>query len=461
MSYLPAMSAALGAVALIMVVHLWHRKNTAHLEDELTQLRGLVERLLVGAKTKKLALSRKEIDDSLCAQLHTHLPAECASIHVLEVSHNFISDRGVKALLSTLQLASLKTLWLDYNAIGLGGAEIIRDWLASHNSLKTLGLGYNRLGNAGACAIFEALEKPSTRLEELRLNSNAIGHVAIAKLTPILQVNQRLRKLFLERNEISERDQTALRNAATGLALSLNEQKHDTVMVRRALLFVCSPTISPLPNAVVESFEIADILNLMARDVCFGGFAETLRQRLAEKPTKIFVFSGHGDADAPPPKHTKTLGFTPDIATSKMQKGAGKLDIVHPEDIAAVLGTASKKRLELVFLNACCTQSLAQSITDAGVATVVCWRTRCQDGAARYFAEKFFRSLGDGDGYHEAFEQAVLALRLGRETPEGDKIMYRLCGPDEETSSLPGTVAAGEPVLMERSSDPYYGSMVP
>ena len=182
---LPTMAvAALGAAALVMAVHVWQRKKTAHLKDELAQLRSLVEQLIVGAKTKNITLSRKEIDDSLCAKLHTHVPAESASIHVLELSHNLITERGIQELLRTLQLASLTTLWLDYNAIGPGGVKPICDWLASHNSLETLGLGYNRLGNAGACAIFEALEAPSSRLKELRLNGNAIGDVA--KLLPVL-----------------------------------------------------------------------------------------------------------------------------------------------------------------------------------------------------------------------------------------------------------------------------------
>ena len=153
--------------------------------------------------------------------------------------------------------------------------------------------------------------------------------------------------------------------------------------------------------------ESGRLLGLLATDVCYnGGTAEDLRRRLLERPTRMFVFSGHADAPNPSASGAgglqHTLGFT---------RPGGGLDEVRPEDIASILGAS--RALELAFLNGCESEPLGEAARRAGVATVVCWRTKAEDSAARHFAQSFFHAVANDCNYREAFGQAVHALRVG------------------------------------------------
>ena len=68
--------------------------------------------------------------------------------------------------------------------------------------------------------------------------------------------------------------------------------------------------------------------------------------------------------------------------------------------------------LELVFLNGCSSEALGRAVhQQAGVPWVVCWRTPCNDEAARFFSVKFFQALNRAT-YRDAFEQAKSAVQL-------------------------------------------------
>ena len=51
-----------------------------------------------------------------------------------------------------------------------------------------------------------------------------------------------------------------------------------------------------------------------------------------------------------------------------------------------------------------------QAILNAGVQTVVCWRTDVEDGAARIFARSFFEEIAKDKSPKDAFNQAKLAV---------------------------------------------------
>ena len=139
------------------------------------------------------------------------------------------------------------------------------------------------------------------------------------------------------------------------------------------------------------------------QDITISGCALDLQQRLLSKPTRRFLFIGHGDAAL---DGERTLGFT-----SK----TGSLKTVSPETLASLLGAHSTKsggRLDFVFLNGCETLELGRAVGHAGVPTVVCLETKVKDDAAQIFSTAFFLSVAKCRTYPEAFEDAKQAVLL-------------------------------------------------
>ena len=116
--------------------------------------------------------------------------------------------------------------------------------------------------------------------------------------------------------------------------------------------------------------------------------------------------------------------------------------------------------LELVFLNGCESEALGQAVRDAGVPTVVCWRTRVCDPAARVFVRAFFTALEYGRSVSDAFDDARTAVmcvtRLGSLAglPAGMTVSvpkFELRRPGTPTAMVsvsPVPIAAGIPMLL-------------
>lgn len=107
-----------------------------------------------------------------------------------------------------------------------------------------------------------------------------------------------------------------------------------------------------------------------------------------------FPCSGHADAGL---GAQKTLGFT--------SEDTGEIATVRPNELAEMLGAHSPRsggRLELVFLNGCCSEELGRAVHAAGVPVVVCWSTLAENSAARIFAMTFFKTYMRGKDYRQA-----------------------------------------------------------
>jgi hypothetical protein len=103
--------------------------------------------------------------------------------------------------------------------------------------------------------------------------------------------------------------------------------------------------------------------------------------------------SGHADAGL---GAQKTLGFT--------SEDTGEIATVRPDELAEMLGAHSPRsggRLELVFLNGCCSEELGRAVHAAGVPVVVCWSTLAENSAARIFAMIFFKTYMRGKDYRQ------------------------------------------------------------
>jgi hypothetical protein len=225
------------------------------------------------------------------------------------------------------------------------------------------------------------------------------------------------------------------------------------------LIFVCSPSISPLPQALNEAEEIkAKCAAWTCQITSDNATAQELRGQLCKHRPRRFLFSGHGDATY---MGDLTLGFA--------RPDGGALEVVEPKHLSTLLGSQGKDSegtLDLCFLNGCNTEALGRAAREAGVPTVVCWRTETLDGAAKLFSTVFFETVCvHGRTYREAFDEAVRAVRFVT-APSGSSSgthmpKFKLRGPTSEEKELrakaPYPHAAGVPVLIDalgtRNSD--------
>jgi len=162
---------------------------------------------------------------------------------------------------------------------------------------------------------------------------------------------------------------------------------------RDLLIFTCSPTGAQLGGLDAEVADIAQHLPLDA-DIRHqrGGDPDLLRQYLLHKPTRVFIFAGHGNVPSGNP-YSYTLGFTNPV---------GGLVMPDPQIIVDLL----KSVKELVILDGCKTESLGGHLCDAGVPAVICWRTLVHNQAAPTFMAAIFEFLKLGHDIAAAFGHA-------------------------------------------------------
>ena len=103
-----------------------------------------------------------------------------------------------------------------------------------------------------------------------------------------------------------------------------------------------------------------------------------------------------------------------------------------------------------MFLNSCHTYELAISLRKGGVETIICWRTKVADGAARDFADAFYRALSAGRDYKDSFDHAVLSLR--RNYALVDPHNTHFTDPINGRCVITSKISAGIPMLVSESS---------
>ena len=187
--------------------------------------------------------------------------------------------------------------------------------------------------------------------------------------------------------------------------LQQQQQQQQQPVERELLVWVCNPSHGAAKQLALPHLEreASDISTIMPAAIFNGGGPSLLREELSAKSTRRFLFCGHADAGL---GAQKTLGFT--------SEHTGQLSTVQPETLAEMLGAHSPQnggRLELVFLNGCCSEELGRAVHAAGVPVVVCWSTMAENSAARIFASTFFRTYMRGKSYRQAFDEAKRAVR--------------------------------------------------
>ena len=201
------------------------------------------------------------------------------------------------------------------------------------------------------------------------------------------------------------------------------------------LIYVCSPTIQPLPAAMSEAREIQERLGESAVVKNAWGTPQDLLDALTTSRPRCFLFVGHADAVL---DGELTLGFTGAL---------GNLHMVPPDVLADAF--ADKQGLELVLLNGCRSSVLGELVHHRGVPYVVCWSTAVLDRAAKLFSTSFFRALKNDANlegrYGRAFEEAKKAVRIA--TDDRGRQLYKLEDPAlDESARFPRPV--GIPLLI-------------
>lgn len=124
-----------------------------------------------------------------------------------------------------------------------------------------------------------------------------------------------------------------------------------------------------------------------------------LLQLLNQFEPQIVHFSGHGH-------HSGEI-----ILTNE----SGESQPVSSESIKALF-TAMKDNIRVVLLNACYSQTQAKAITEV-IDCAIGFNDSISDDAAISFAAAFYRAIGFGRSVKNAFDQAIVELKL-QDSPE-------------------------------------------
>jgi hypothetical protein len=144
-------------------------------------------------------------------------------------------------------------------------------------------------------------------------------------------------------------------------------------------------------NQKIRSSEYRDSLDFTS---IWAVRPDDLIQYLNQCQPQIVHFSGHGSTSG-------------EIILVDDQ---GQPKPVPPEAIQALFRTL-KDNIQIVVLNACCTEPLAESVADI-VGCAIGMNTAIGDKAAIVFAASFYRAVGFGRSIQEAFDQGKLALLM-------------------------------------------------
>ncbi|EJK70537.1 hypothetical protein THAOC_08092, partial [Thalassiosira oceanica] len=143
----------------------------------------------------ELHLSWNSFND-YCTRILAQGLSECKQILSLDLSRNRISDDGLDVLIQGLP-ASVDALNLEDNEITLARQlPLLR--------FKELDLCVNTLCLGGPGVIAASLANPECRLEELQLTRCNIGSEGAAIIAPSLRGNQKLTRLSLDLNDVTE-----------------------------------------------------------------------------------------------------------------------------------------------------------------------------------------------------------------------------------------------------------------
>ncbi|VDP75249.1 unnamed protein product [Echinostoma caproni] len=150
-----------------------------------------------------LHITRSRMDSDRCRVLVDSI-MDHPTLECLDLSHNFIGDRGARALskLVASSHSQLKTLNLADNRLqATGGLALAHSLTKKTCSLSQLNLRLNRLRDDGGIAIAKSLLRNST-LKELNLAANDLNENSAGYFAHVLAHNRTLTHLDLSNNQL-------------------------------------------------------------------------------------------------------------------------------------------------------------------------------------------------------------------------------------------------------------------
>ncbi|KAJ0026645.1 hypothetical protein NQD34_017645, partial [Periophthalmus magnuspinnatus] len=160
---------------------------------------------------KVLHLYQSRVDDTQCRLLVKHL-LDHPSLTKLDLSFNYIEDRGARAISKLLTRSKLKTLTLYCTAIRDHGAKAFAHSLSTNTTLEELNLSLNLVGDEGGQAIATALLSNSS-LKTLNLGGTEVGEQTAIALSNVLIHNHTLRDISLYHCKLGVKAGKALQEA--------------------------------------------------------------------------------------------------------------------------------------------------------------------------------------------------------------------------------------------------------
>ena len=159
---------------------------------------------------EELQIDRPILGKSVGEDSVDHFSRICANpqtaLAALSLRYYNCGDLGAKLMAQALSRnATIVTLNLECNRIGVAGAEALASYLISQAkkdvpSIRSLRLSYNCIGNEGAIALAEALTISST-LVDLSLKNNGIGPSGLLTLGRALFKNNTLNSFAVFGND--------------------------------------------------------------------------------------------------------------------------------------------------------------------------------------------------------------------------------------------------------------------
>ncbi|EJK45444.1 hypothetical protein THAOC_35943 [Thalassiosira oceanica] len=184
---IPSLAACKGMRSLTLNQCLNLRSNSC------AALRGVFPRM---ATLFKVVLRENSLDDD-CTRLLAQGLSDCKQMQSLDLSENRIGDNGLDVLIQRLP-TSMDVLHMTWNDITLARHVLLLRF-------RELNIGANLLCPGGTGVIAASLANPECRLISLNLNGCNIGDEGTATLADGLRNNQRLTRMSLGHNNITER----------------------------------------------------------------------------------------------------------------------------------------------------------------------------------------------------------------------------------------------------------------
>ncbi|KAM5286353.1 dynein regulatory complex subunit 5 isoform 1-T2 [Hipposideros larvatus] len=149
---------------------------------------------------KIFRLTRSKVDDDKACILIRSL-LDHPALEELDLSHNLIGDRGVRAAAKLLSHSRLRVLNLANNQVRAPGAQSLAHALAHNTSLLSLNLRLNCIEDKGGQALAHALQTNKC-LTTLHLGGNELSEPTATLLSLVLSINTTLTSINLSCNHI-------------------------------------------------------------------------------------------------------------------------------------------------------------------------------------------------------------------------------------------------------------------